>query len=282
MRAGVHATTVLIVGIALVAVSAPAAAPTSYVDDFPEALSNYRTGGWQWPYSDGTRAGTVTAGPDTWTVYMDATYNAVAYAFRQTPAMYDFNVTLNFVVPTRDYTPGDQIFIALRWTNATYPKQSECPACALPTADSGILVDFFLGEERVFVAEIGENESATTSFHLSIGRPHQAHVELAGDTVRAYLDGTQIIEATDLTSPPGLFGLFAYREDIILDKIDLDVVRTTAPLSTPPTQGGLGLPIGISLSSPWVVAPIAFFLGVATMLVASKVFPRAQRVKKRP
>src|SRR6266702_1523088 len=102
MRAGVHATTVLIVGIALVAVSAPAAAPTSYVD--------------------------------------------------------------------------------------------ECPACALPTADSGILVDFFLGEERVFVAEIGENESATTSFHLSIGRPHQAHVELAGDTVRAYLDGTQIIE----------------------------------------------------------------------------------------
>src|SRR6266566_6080642 len=67
---------------------------------------------------------------------MDATYNAVAYAFRQTPMMYDLNVTLNFVGPTRDFTPGDQIFLALRWTNATYPQQSECPACALPTADS--------------------------------------------------------------------------------------------------------------------------------------------------
>ncbi len=217
---------------------------------------------------------------------MDATYNAVAYAFRQTPMMYDLNVTLNFVGPTRDFTPGDQIFLALRWTNATYPQQSECPACALPTADSGILLDFFLGENRVLVVEIGENESATTPFHLLIGRPHQAHVELLGDTLRAYLDRTQIIEATNLTSPPGLFGLFAYREDIILDKIDLDVVRTTAPLSTPPpappTQDGLGVRVGISLSSPWVVAPIAFFLGVAAMLVASKVFPWLRRVKKGP
>jgi hypothetical protein len=288
MLSRAYTATVLMVGVALITVSVPAAAPSSFDDDFPAALSAYRTGGWQWPYSDGTGAGTVTAGHDNWTVYMDATYNAVAYAFRQTPQMYDFNVTLNFVIPTRDYTPGDQIFLALRWTNPTYPKQSECPTCALPTADSGILVDFFLGESRVFVVEIGKNESATKPFELSIGRAHQAHVELLGETVRAYLDGTQVIKATNLTSPPGLFGIMAYREDIILDKIQLDVIRTSAPPpsgpppSTPPTQDNPGGLVGVSLNSPWIVAPVAWLLGVVTVLVAWKILPRVRRVTKRP
>lgn len=234
MLAQVLVTNLLLVGLALPMLAAPVAAAEVYVDDFPSALSNYTTGGWQGPFGDGTLGGTVVAGPDNWTVYMDATYNALAYAFRRTPDMYDFSVTVDFVVPTRDFTPGDQLAFDLRWKNPTYPDPAPCNVCTFPTAESGIHVDFFLGEGRVFVSELGENETVSRPFSLAIGRAHEARIELSGTVGRVYLDGTQLLVATNLTSPPGLFGIQAYREDVILDKIRIDLIRTSPSGSSNP------------------------------------------------
>src|SRR6266571_3984917 len=254
MRRRVHATTALIVGIALVVVSTPVAAPVSIIDDFPGALSNYRTGGWQWPYNDGTGAGTVTAGRDNRTAYMDATYNAMAYAIRQTPEVYDFTVTVDFVIPTRDYTPGDQFVLYLRWRNPTYPDQLACPACVFSTADSGIIVDFFLGEQRLILIDIANGVSfnrSDRSFGLTIGIPHEARVELAGPVARVSVDGTESSRATNLTNAQrGLIGIVAYREDVILDRVQIEVAQAAGVPSEPPFYTGLSFMLLVLVGIP--------------------------------
>ena len=280
MRADLRMAPFLAVLLVLTTIPVPAAAESTYVDDFPQGLSNYRTGGWQWPFNDGTGAGNVTAGPDNWTVYFDATYNALAYAIRQTPEMYDFTVTTDFVIPTRDSTPGDQLFFYLRWNDTTYPDQSGCPNCSFPMPHSGILVDFFLGEGRLFLAEVGHAQTTGRVFELTVGRAHSVAVQLSGETGRVYVDGAQVLEATNLTSPSGLFGITAYRVDLIVDQVRIDVIHTTAGPALPSTPSSG--PPGISLASPWIVAPAAFFVGVAAAFFAQGFFRRMRRDRRQP
>jgi hypothetical protein len=100
--------------------------------------------------------------------------------------------------------------------------------------------------------------------------------------------GTRLLEATNLKSPPGLFGIMAYRKDVILDKLRIDASSTSTstppanpanpPSGTPSNPSGLG---GIPLSSPWIIASAAWVLGVVSALAAVKVRQRLRRDQKR-
>ncbi len=80
----------------LTAHASAGAAPTQLItDNFPQALSNYRTGGWQGPFRDGS-GGTVTPTSDA--IYMDGTTNAMAFGVRQSPQVLDFELTMKFTI----------------------------------------------------------------------------------------------------------------------------------------------------------------------------------------
>jgi len=247
------------------------------VDDFPSALPNYRTGGWQGPYNDGT-GGSVTPTNDNRGIYMDATYNGFAYAFRQALEFSDFDLAMEFVIPTRDYTPADGLVLFLRWHNTTYPDQSTCPDCAFPSADSGFLVSFHLGEGRVFVMDASGIELATRPFLLSIGGlPHEARVNMSHGVAAVYVHGAKVIEAAVPDSAAGPIGIQAYRVDVIVDVVRINVGESALnPTKNPETSPAI-LPepysIAISLSSFVIVFWVAAF-GILRWLRRSQRPPR--------
>lgn len=232
------------------AFSAPVVAQPTYVDDFPAALSLYRTGGWQWPFSDGT-GGTVTPTADNASIYLDGTYNAMAYAIRKEPEFWDFSFEMNFTVAARDGTPGDQLVIFLRWNNTVFPDPVNF---TYPSADGGVLFDFFYGEGRLFARDANGTQLATRAYDLSMGGQHMARFDLAGGLARVSVDGVGAMELPFASGPSGLVGVMAYRVDVLLDTIRIEAYGTNRA----------GAPSDIVLVS-LVVFAIGSMAGVAVL-----------------
>src|SRR5437764_14691537 len=111
----------LLLGFTLVRV----ASASTYADDFPAALSSYTYGGWQGPFGDGT-AGRLFPTADGTGIYMDATYNGYVWALRSSPEFSDADMTVRFVLPTRDNTEADWFGLWMLAHNPTTPPSGSC------------------------------------------------------------------------------------------------------------------------------------------------------------
>jgi len=205
-------------------------------------------------------------------VILDGTYNALTYAIRQSPEVTDVNLTIDFVVLSRDMTEADQFSLLLAWKNSTYPGQSSCPPCSSPTPQSGIVVNFNVGRGSVRVSDVANSvgtEVAQAPSALSVGGAHEARVEYSHGTLSVYLDAVQELVVPNLQKPAGVIGFMAYRVDVAVDSVRFELLQS-AP-------DGSGTPWASSIL-PWIIALIAGVGGGAAVLLGSRL---ASRVKYR-
>lgn len=192
-------------------------AQTRTFDDFPEALSNYLTGGWQGPFGDGT-GGTIFPTADGQAIYMDGTVNALAFAYRMSPEFSDFEATMRFVIAKRDSTEADRLFFHLRWNDPVFPT-----CCNFGHAASGIWLDVNVGRNslRVFAEEDYQTGSTLTAVpvNLFVGVPYEIRISYVGDRLMTFIDSVQVLDFRTRENPAGLFAFHASRLDLIVDWI---------------------------------------------------------------
>ena len=260
---------VLLSGFLVLGLATSAAGYSLYVDDFPLALPRYITGGWRGPFGDGT-GGTTQPTSDQTGIFMDGTYNALAYAIRRSSEMTDVNLTVDFAILGRDMTEADQFSLLLAWRNSSYPEPSSCSPCTGPTPESGIVVNFNIGRSSVRVSEVTNfttTEVTLAPSALTAGRAHEARVDFSHGTVSVYLDSVRELTVDNLTKPAGTVGFIAYRVDVAVDSVRFDVPQSaTASLSASPI-------------SPWIIAILAGVTGAALVAVGSG---RARKTKSPP
>jgi len=243
----------LLAGILLVGLPITGESQRFYFDDFPVALPNYVTGGWQGPFGDGT-GGTIGPTGDQMGVLLDGTVNALSYAIRRSVEVTDVNLTVDFAIQNRDMTVADQFSLLLAWKSSTYPGQSSCPPCSGPTPQSGVVVNFNIGRASVRVTEITNSvgtEVAQAPSALSAGGANEARVEYSQGTLSIYLNGVRELLVAGLQKPAGTLGFMTYRMDVAVDSLRFEL---------PETAPGAGNP-SASLPSPWILGLVAGVAG---------------------
>src|SRR6266581_1329263 len=212
---------ILLAVVILSVLPAPAAGQDFHFDDFPRALANYVTGGWQGPFGDGT-GGTIGSNGDGTGIILDGTVNALAYAIRRSPVMIDVNLTVDFSALNRDMTQADQFSLLLAWNNSNYPGQSSCPPCSSPTPESGIVVNFNIGRGTVRVSEVTNfvaTEIAVASSALAVGPANEALVRYANRNLSIDLNGVKELAVPNINKPAGVIGFMAYRMGVVVDSL---------------------------------------------------------------
>lgn len=221
MRLVVLAVVALLVVVAAVTGNVVGGKPK--VDVFPEAISRYVTGGWQGPYGDGT-GGTVTPAPDGTGVYLDGTYNALAYAIRKGALFSDVSVKVNLSVVKWDSVDAEQFSFLLRWRDPVLTGQSSCPPCLDPLVSSGVVVNFNLGRNALRVTQVTDYVGVEL-IQVPLSYPgsgaHEVQMDYLGDSLTVYVDGVSLLSMTNLGNPQGQVGFMAYRVDVIVYSVSL-------------------------------------------------------------
>lgn len=271
MLSGRHWTSALVAGLLLISslviigsTSSPAQANVLITDDFPQALANYATGGWQGPYGDGT-GGTVVPTADGQAIYLDGTYNSWAWAMRQSPEVKDLDLSINLSVVNRDNTVADGFMVMLRFSKPNQP--TAC--CDYVSAQSGLRLYFRIGSGILAVVDdvnYTQMWSTATKANLSFstGQPHTVRVVYQGTSLWVYLDSLLVVNLQTKDYPAGLVGFGAYRVDMTVDSLSLE-----ANASAPPSQvfipdqvhnvqlslygGSIGSPTVLHVADQWLM-----------------------------
>ncbi len=267
----------LILGLILILSPGVGSGELSYFDDFPYALSNFVTGGWQGPFGDGT-GGTIAVTSDGMGVLLDGTVNALAYAIRTSPQMTDVNLTVVFAIQNRDMTVSDQFSLLLAWRNSTYPSQSSCPPCLSPTPQTGIVVNFNIGRGTVRVSEVTNSvatEVAVGPSGLTAGPEYEARVEYANGNLSVYLGSMRELVVAGLQKPAGPVGFMTYRMDVAVDSLRFEFPQPTSQVPENPS-----IPPQILEPTAWLIALVAGVAGGGTVAIASMIVEWARQARR--
>ena len=225
----------ILLGLTLV----PVASATTYLDDFPAALSNYVYGGWQGPYGDGT-AGRLFPTGDGTGIYMDATYNGYVWALRSSPEFTDADMTMQFVLPNRDYTTADSFRLLMLFHNPTTPPDGSCIDCSLVVPESGLSLNFRMGSNVLGVARYAGGEVVSSTIvplpPVALNEPHEARAVYDEGSLIVYLDSVQLLSWSAPDVPAGQVGFDVYRVDMIVDVVS--IVGTEQPVSVSESSWG--------------------------------------------
>ena len=197
------------------------AGASTFADDFPAALSNYAYGGWQGPFGDGT-AGRLFPTADGTGIYMDATYNGYVWALRSSPEFSDADMTVRFVLPTRDNTEADWFGLWMLAHNPITPPGGNCVSnCPFVVPESGLWLQFRVGFNQLVVTRYagGVSVSSTTVPLplVALNQPHDARAVYQGGTLIVTLDGVELLNWPAPNVPAGQVGFEVYRTDMIVD-----------------------------------------------------------------
>lgn len=205
----------------------PSARATTISDVFPSALSNYSFGGWQGPFGDGT-AGRLFPTSDGTGIYADATYNGLVWALRSTPEFASIDMTMQFTIPNRDFTPADYFALIVMFHSPTTPVSTppgtNCDGtCSYVNAPTGFKLLYRIGFNQLNIS----NGLGNASFSIvplppvPLNQPHQARAVYQSGSLQVYLDGTLLSSVQTPNMPPGQIGFETYRTDLIVNSFTL-------------------------------------------------------------